>query len=202
MTGQHVDKRQAILDTALDLFCERGFHGTPTSMITREAGVATGTLFHYFSTKEALIETLYLAIKGEMREALYGRIEPQAPVRDQVRRICTNYIRWGVDNPRQFNFMEQFCNSPQISAHAHEEGMAQFSFIHDIVERGIGEGVLKPHPVRLQFFMFGASTAAVVRLVISGTVTEGIESLIDAAFDLIWDGIATSAPESHPIPTR
>lgn len=190
MTGHTIDKRQAILDTALDLFCERGFHGTPTSMITREAGVATGTLFHYFSTKEALIEAIYLNIKGEMREALCARIEPQDPVGEQIRRICANYIRWGVENARKFQFMEQFCNSPQISAHAHEEGMAQFSFVYDIVQRGIEEGVLKPRPIGLQFSMFGASTSAVVRLILAGEGGEGIDSLIDEAFDLIWDGIA------------
>jgi AcrR family transcriptional regulator len=201
MTGLHNDKRQAILDTALDLFCERGFHCTPTSMISREAAVATGTLFHHFSTKEALIETLYLDLKGELREALCAHIGTQDPVREQIRRICTNYIHWGVENARKFQFMEQFCNSPQISAHAHEEGMAQFSFIHDIVQRGIDEGVLKPHPIGLQFAMFGASTAAVVRLILSEHRREGIDPLVDEAFDLIWDGIAapaTDLPSTHP----
>ncbi len=195
MTGPHTDKRQAILDTALDLFCERGFHGTPTSMITREAGVATGTLFHYFRTKEALIETLYLDIKGEMREALYAHIETKDPIRAQIQRICANYIRWGAENPRKFQFMEQFCNAPQISAHAHEEGMAQFTFVHDIVRRGIDEGVLKPHPLGLQFAMFGASTAAVVRLILSRAGREAIDPLMDEAFDLIWDGIAAPAAD-------
>jgi len=195
MTGPHTNKRQAILDTALDLFCERGFHGTPTSMITREAGVATGTLFHYFRTKEALIETLYLDIKGEMREALYAHIETKDPIRAQIHRICANYIRWGVENPRKFQFMEQFCNAPQISAHAHEEGMAQFTFVHDIVRQGIDEGVLKPHPLGLQFAMFGASTAAVVRLMLSRTGREAIDPLMDEAFDLIWDGIAAPAAD-------
>jgi AcrR family transcriptional regulator len=202
MTDPSIDKRQAILDTALDLFYERGFHGTPTSMITREAGVATGTLFHYFSTKEALIEAIYLAIKGEMREALCAHIEPQDPVGEQIRRICANYIRWGVENARKFQFMEQFCNSPQISAHAHEEGMAQFSFVHDIVRRGIAEGVLKRRPIGLLFVMFGSSTAAVVRLILAGTETERIDSLIDEAFDLIWDGIAAPAPDPKPIQPR
>jgi AcrR family transcriptional regulator len=190
MAGPHTDKRQAILDTALELFCARGFHGTPTSMITREAGVATGTLFHYFRTKEALIETLYLDIKKEMREALCARIETKDPIRAQVHCICANYIRWGVENPGKFRFMDQFCNAPQISAHVHEEGMSRFVFISDIIQRGIDEGVLKPRPVGLQFALFGASTAAIVRQILSGAGEETLDSLIDEAFDLIWGGIA------------
>ena len=48
---QSSDNREKILTTALTLFTERGFFGTPTSLISKEAGVATGTLFFYFPTK-------------------------------------------------------------------------------------------------------------------------------------------------------
>ena len=64
------DKQEAILDTALTLFTERGFFGTPTSLISKEAGVATGTLFFYFRTKEDLIDTLYCRIKAEAAAAM------------------------------------------------------------------------------------------------------------------------------------
>ena len=55
------EKEQKILDTSLKLFVERGFHGTSTAEIAKTAGVATGTLFHYFKTKEELIDSsIYL----------------------------------------------------------------------------------------------------------------------------------------------
>lgn len=55
MKTQIMDKRKAIMEAALKLFTERGFHGTTTTQISKEAGVATGTLFNYFPTKEDLI---------------------------------------------------------------------------------------------------------------------------------------------------
>ncbi|MDD3246000.1 MAG: TetR/AcrR family transcriptional regulator [Methanosarcina sp.] len=55
MKKQVEDKRTAIIETALKLFTERGFHGTSTAQISKEAGVATGTLFNYFPTKEDLV---------------------------------------------------------------------------------------------------------------------------------------------------
>ncbi len=61
-----MDKREKILKAALHLFVEFGFHGTPTSKIANKAGVANGTLFHYFATKEALIIALYIDIKQQM----------------------------------------------------------------------------------------------------------------------------------------
>jgi AcrR family transcriptional regulator len=54
------EKEQKILDTSLVLFVEKGFHGTSTAEIAKTAGVATGTLFHYFKTKEELIDRLYI----------------------------------------------------------------------------------------------------------------------------------------------
>ena len=63
-------KRTLILDAALALFTINGFHGTTPAAIAREAKVATGTLFHHFATKEALIEALYLEVKKEFAQVL------------------------------------------------------------------------------------------------------------------------------------
>ena len=51
-------KKSQIIQAALDLFVERGYYGTKTSQISRRAGISEGLLFHYFSTKEILLEEL------------------------------------------------------------------------------------------------------------------------------------------------
>ena len=51
-------KRMQIIQAALDLFVERGYYGTKTSQISKRAGISEGLLFHYFPTKEILIEEL------------------------------------------------------------------------------------------------------------------------------------------------
>ena len=79
-TWTATDKRDAILETALALFTERGFYGTPTAMISREAGVATGTLFFYFKTKEELIDTLYRHIKSEAAAALREGVDQERTI--------------------------------------------------------------------------------------------------------------------------
>jgi len=62
------DKRQAILKAALNLFTEQDFHNTPTSLIAREAGAATATLFHHFKNKEILI------LLGQIRSQMLNYI--------------------------------------------------------------------------------------------------------------------------------
>ena len=51
-------KRMQIIQAALDLFVERGYYGTKTSQISKRAGISEGLLFHYFPTKEILLEEL------------------------------------------------------------------------------------------------------------------------------------------------
>ena len=67
------DKRKEILSAALKLFVEYGFHGTPTSKIAAEAGVANGTLFHYYKTKEDLVIVLYNDIKDELNRYIISK---------------------------------------------------------------------------------------------------------------------------------
>ena len=64
------DKRQAIIAAAIQVFAENGLSATPTSAISKAAGVAEGTLFTYFSTKNELINALYRSFKVELAELL------------------------------------------------------------------------------------------------------------------------------------
>src|SRR5687767_8065695 len=58
------DKREAIMAAALELFEERGFHGTAVPLVAERAGVGAGTLYRYFENKEALVNALYQKWKG------------------------------------------------------------------------------------------------------------------------------------------
>ena len=51
-------RRIQIIQATLDLFVERGYYGTKTSQISKKAGISEGLLFHYFPTKEILLEEL------------------------------------------------------------------------------------------------------------------------------------------------
>lgn len=64
------DKRRIILDAALRVFAERGYHGTTVPEVADAAGVGTGTLYRYFEHKEALVNEVYRDAKGRLRAAL------------------------------------------------------------------------------------------------------------------------------------
>lgn len=56
--GIRKEKKKLIMDTALDLFAEKGFHVTTIDMIAKKAGISKGLLYNYFESKEALLKEI------------------------------------------------------------------------------------------------------------------------------------------------
>ena len=87
------EKREAILDAALDLFSERGFYGTAVPLLAESAKVATGTIYRYFENKEAIVNALYRREKQLLGTALLEAFPFDAPPRDQFHYFWTAAMR-------------------------------------------------------------------------------------------------------------
>ncbi|WMW66707.1 TetR/AcrR family transcriptional regulator [Nitratidesulfovibrio liaohensis] len=72
-------KRDTILLTAAKLFAERGFNNTPTSLLAKEAGVAEGTIFRHFKTKDDIFLTLIRNVKDQLISDIEKYLEVRAP---------------------------------------------------------------------------------------------------------------------------
>lgn len=142
------DKQEAILSAALGLFIEYGFHGTPTSKIAREAGVAHGTLFHYFKTKDELIVTLYNSIQEGFTVYLSEQTKPSTSVVDRFKDLFYHSVQWAVDYKYEFYFTQQFRHSPyfkQLGA----EPILQPSLFQSLYIEAIKDNLFKPLTVGL-----------------------------------------------------
>ena len=190
MKEQVKDKKAAIMEAALKLFTERGFHGTSTADISKEAGVATGTLFNYFSTKEDLINGLYFEVKGQLSQSMGQEIEAQSSYQDKLRKIWSNLIKWGIDNQEEFLFVGQFCTSPFITKFTHEEVMKEYIFLHDLVNEGIKTGAIRDFPSELIIAMFYHASRTVVSLILDLDSSHDKNMFIEDGFQIIWKGLA------------
>lgn len=136
------DKRTLILDAALKLFCEFGFHATPTSKIAIEAGVAHGTIFHYFKTKDELIFSLYVHIRDKSYEYL-NENQVTGDFEKRFQNLFFHSVQWGLKNPENFDFRIQFENSPYLRKFR-EDGDNEIKSLHmDLFIAGQEAGVLK-----------------------------------------------------------
>jgi TetR/AcrR family transcriptional regulator, fatty acid metabolism regulator protein len=83
------DRRRAILDAAVRVFARQGFHACRVSDIADEAGVAYGLLYHYFPSKEEVLNTLFLERWGVMLEMIREVDAEQIPVREKLAAIAS-----------------------------------------------------------------------------------------------------------------
>ncbi|HYP47933.1 MAG TPA: TetR/AcrR family transcriptional regulator [Thermoleophilaceae bacterium] len=87
-----VDKRRLILDAAVRVFARRGFHHCRVSDVADEANVAYGLVYHYFSSKEEILNTLFLERWQVMLDAIAEIDTREAPVRDKLHAVASFII--------------------------------------------------------------------------------------------------------------
>jgi TetR/AcrR family transcriptional regulator, fatty acid metabolism regulator protein len=88
MATAAVDKRRVILDAAVRVFARQGFHTCRVSDIADEAGVAYGLVYHYFSSKEEILDTLFLERWDVMLAAIAEADRSQRSARDKLYAIA------------------------------------------------------------------------------------------------------------------
>ena len=137
------NKREQIMRTAMQLFCEEGFHATPTSKIAKEAGVATGTLFHHFESKEALINELYIYVKTRLREALKKNLDFTADTRSIFLQLWKNDLYWFIQHYDEFIFLQLHHHSNVIMEHTRQMLYDDYSDIIEQFQKAIAQNNLK-----------------------------------------------------------
>ena len=99
-------KREAILDAALHLFAERGFHGTAVPLVAKRAQVGAGTVYRYFDSKEALVNVLYREWKVRLSDAVLHEFPFDQTFREQLHVYWTRTVEFAVKYPKSFDFLE------------------------------------------------------------------------------------------------
>jgi TetR/AcrR family fatty acid metabolism transcriptional regulator len=87
-----VDKRRMILDAAVRVFARQGFHACRVSDIADEAGVAYGLVYHYFQSKDEVLDTLFLERWNVMLDAIAETDAQAIPAREKLHAIASFII--------------------------------------------------------------------------------------------------------------
>jgi AcrR family transcriptional regulator len=182
------DKRNAILDAATRLFAERGLTAAPTSEISKQAGVAEGTLFTYFKTKDDLINALYREIKLELADAMMSDFPRKKNVGTRLRHVWDRYVNWGIANPKQRKVLAQLQVSEVLTKESRDAGSAPFIEFQVMIRDAIEQRVFRNDvPVEL----ISKSLAALVEATIDLTVSNPSKAKTyrDSGFQMFWTGI-------------
>ena len=183
------EKRNYVLEAALELFVARGVAAASTYEIAKAAHIATGTLILYYPTKQALVDALVLQISQRQSDFIQSRLTPQLSVREAFFAIWEGSLRWFLDNPQAFRYIQQVRDSHHISQEVVEETARNLQYYYTAIQRGLEEGLIQPYPVDLIGGMLYQQVIAVMNLLLSQPDESQHEALIGMGFEIFWNGI-------------
>jgi AcrR family transcriptional regulator len=185
------DKREALLAAARRLIARSGLHNTPTAAVAREAGVAAGTLYLYFPSKEALINALYLELlRDQYRATVAGTEAPDAATAgtpELLWRAWLGLARWHLDHPEASNVLHQCRGAGVLTAEtrdaeqrAQAEGLARF-------EEAIARGRLRDLPLPVFHALFSGPILVLAQMRDAGEL-----DVTDAVLRATFAGVSRS----------
>lgn len=185
------DKRELIIQAALDLIAEHGFHGTSMAMIADRAKVGAGTIYRYFASKDILIMDLFKEVEKALYDSLRSKSTAEQSIHERFIEHGSILLRYLIDNPIIFKYLEQFFNSPYGVAHRREklmdDGGKGNQFV-DLFRDGIAQGQIKELPIVVLFAHYFGPIMVMARDHILGFYTLD-DNAITQSLENCWDAL-------------
>lgn len=181
------DKRNAILTAATEVFADRGL-SAPTSAISRSAGVAEGTLFTYFKTKDELLNALYREIKLELADAMMSGFPRRGSVRQRFNHVWDRYVEWGLAKPSQYKALQQITLWTGLTEDSKLAGVAPFMEIEKTAEAAVAQHIFINRP--LEFIAATMNALAETTIQFMRRSPKQAAMYRTAGFQMLWAAVS------------
>jgi len=191
------DKRSAIGRAALELFAERSFDGTPMPLIARRAGVGAGTLYRYFTSKEALGNAVYRECKAAMGAVLFASVPPGLSPRRHFGHLWRALARFAAEHPAAFRFLELQHHEDYLDAESRAASAELSAGVAEFLRGAQAAGVVRPGPPEELIALALGAFVGLVREAGAGRFRLDAEAVARAE-DAVWALLARpGAPEGE-----
>ncbi len=139
------DKREAILRAATRVFAENGYFNSKVADVAREAGVADGTVYLYFKSKEEILRSIFERNTSEAVRAGREELAKIADPREKLRRIARHHLeRLGADRDLAVVFQVELRGTTKFMEEFSAAGLAEYlGLIREVFEEGQAAGVFR-----------------------------------------------------------
>ena len=187
------DKREAILRAATRVFAESGYFNSKVADIARVAGVADGTVYLYFKSKEDILHSIFerntSAAIGEGREELAKITDP----REKLRRIARHHLeRLGSDRDLAVVFQVELRGSTKFMEAFSAAGLAEYlHLIREVFEEGQREGLFREdlNAKLVAKILFGALDEMATNWILSKRRYK-LAPMADQVLDIFLNGVS------------
>jgi AcrR family transcriptional regulator len=179
------EKRQAILDAALRVFAERGIANAPTWAISKAAGVAEGSLFTYFESKDALMGELYRELRQEFSRSL-TEFPHGGDARTRLRYIWDKYLELGAAHPEHLKVLSQLRVSGKLFK---ENETPAFAFVEVLraTHEASADSELRDAPPEYLVLVLRAQAEIAIEFIQAHP--ECADLCREMGFKMLWNGL-------------
>jgi AcrR family transcriptional regulator len=188
------DRRRELLDAAVRVFARKGFHASRVGDIAEEAGVAHGLLYHYFRSKDEVLETVFRETWQELQQDLERIEHADVQLREQLRRFARIYLGSWLMTPELIGVLvREIARSPTVGERV-DEISGVFVGLRRIIEAARERGEVRAdcNAMFATFAFYGALEEILTGWVLGQLPSEedDVERAVDAVVDVAWAGLA------------
>lgn len=196
------EKRRLLLDAAVRVFARKGYHSARVGDIAEEAGVAYGLLYHYFRSKEEVLETIFRSTWSEMLATVESIAATGTPAAEQLRKVTEVILRtWRRDPDLVRVLVREITRSPHLQRQL-DEVTAAFASLQAIIERGQRDGSFRPDvDPRLASVVWYGALEEILTGWVFGQLPDGDEDVAAAERAVVAVVTAGLAPVAAPAAT-
>ena len=181
-----MDKKEKIILTAMKLLIDNDVQATPMSAIAKAADTGMGTIYNYFTTKEELINAIYIYLKEDEFKSLQSFKDESIKRRfDHVYGTMMAYL---IKYPLHFRFMDQFHNSPIITAETRAKGLKTVEPFISLIKKGQEQGILKQMGFDELMYFISGGLMGFIRWVHANHIPV-TKTLLDNQMRIAWDAV-------------
>jgi len=187
-------KREAILRAAIRVFAHNGYFNSKVADIAREAGVADGTVYLYFKSKEEILHSIFDRSMGEAIADGRKQLEGISDAREKLRRIALLHLeRLGADRDLAVVFQVELRGSTKFMEEFSAAGFAEYlGLIRSIIEEGQDAGLFRPelNAKLLAKILFGALDEMATNWILSKRRYK-LAPMAEQVLDIFLNGVST-----------
>jgi TetR/AcrR family transcriptional regulator, fatty acid metabolism regulator protein len=193
------EKRRLILDAASRVFARKGFHTSRVGDIAEEAGVAHGLLYHYFGSKDEVLDTIFREHWTSLLDRIHAVEQSDEPAVDQLREVAAILLRGWLKEPDVVCVVvREIARTPEVASRV-EELVRPIGAIRRIIEQGQRSGEFRADiDAATSAIVFYGGIDELLSAYVLGQL-EGTEADVVAAerhvVDVLVGGLATGANE-------
>lgn len=186
------DIRDKVLVTAIRLFTSKGYFNTSMRDITRESGVSTGSIYHYFKDKEGVAAALYQSMIERMRTELQQIMHTYVTAHDQCRAVVSLLFTISEQEPDAMAFMLYVKHREFLPGERPVCSSEPFEMMRAMVQRGMERGEIEQRDLLVASTCLFGGAIRMITSQLDGILEKPLNDYLDDVWTCSWKAVSST----------